>query len=59
MNELHLDDGKRKYITLGEYNAKKGVPCAAGCGKLLNPAERMLGPICGKCVRRRHKAALN
>jgi len=27
------------------------------CGKDMNPVERMLGPVCGKCVRDNHKAA--
>jgi len=28
------------------------------CGKSMNPAERMLGPVCGKCCRANHKAAV-
>lgn len=27
------------------------------CGTLMNPAERMLGPVCGKCVRELHRRA--
>jgi len=26
------------------------------CGKAMNPVERMLGPVCGKCCRKNHKA---
>jgi hypothetical protein len=30
------------------------TPCAQ-CGKPMNPAERMLGPVCGKCARENQK----
>jgi hypothetical protein len=26
------------------------------CGKPMNPIERMLGPVCGKCCRDNHAA---
>ena len=26
------------------------------CGTPMNPAERMLGPVCGKCCRANHRA---
>ncbi len=32
------------------------TPCKQ-CGKPMNPVERMLGPVCGKCTRENHKRA--
>lgn len=26
------------------------------CGRAMNPVEAMLGPVCGKCVRKNHMA---
>ncbi len=34
------------------------VPCEQ-CGRPLNPAARMLGPTCKKCVREAHRAAVS
>lgn len=36
---------------------EKGYKCRE-CGKKMNPAERMLGPVCGECVRKKHKEAI-
>jgi len=30
----------------------------AQCEKEMNPAEFMLGPVCGECVRKNHEAAV-
>jgi hypothetical protein len=32
-----------------------GNQCEA-CGRTMNPAERMMGPVCGACTRKRHHA---
>lgn len=37
-------------------NESAGATCDR-CGKPLNPAARMLGPICGECVRKAHQEA--
>lgn len=29
-----------------------------GCGKRMNPAQAMMGPVCGECARRNQKAVL-
>ena len=33
-------------------------PCCAQCGVRMNPVERMLGAVCGSCVRANHRAVV-
>lgn len=38
--------------------AAKGFQPCAQCNRPMNPVEVMLGPVCGKCVRANHVAAV-
>lgn len=39
------------------FDKSKWAQCRQ-CGDKMNPAERMLGPVCGKCCRKNHLAAM-
>ena len=45
-------DVKRSRVT----EAIERMSACAQCGAPMNPVERMLGPVCGKCCRANHKA---